>query len=127
VLAPLTDAGLTPYRGIKKLARAGVLGPGRNLGVLGIGGLGAYAVQYARLLGAGATVVAFTRSDDKLELAARNGAKHTINTSNRSSDDIREELESLTGRRELDGVIDCAGAPRARPTRIVGRAVIVYA
>ena len=80
VLAPLTDAGLTPYRGIKKLAKAGALGPGRTVAVLGAGGLGVYAVQYAKLLGAGSTVVALARTDDKLELAKRNGADHTINT-----------------------------------------------
>src|SRR5690606_8041594 len=39
-LAPLTDAGLTPYRGIKKLRDAGALRPGRILGVMGVGGLG---------------------------------------------------------------------------------------
>jgi propanol-preferring alcohol dehydrogenase len=61
-LAPLTDAGLTPYRGIKKLRDAGAIGPDRVLGILGIGGLGGYAVQYAKLLGGGATVVAFARN-----------------------------------------------------------------
>src|SRR5262249_24579284 len=45
-LAPLTDAGMTPFRGMKKLRDAGALGPGRVIGVLGIGGLGGYAVQY---------------------------------------------------------------------------------
>ena len=68
-LAPLTDAGLTPYRGIKKLRDAGALGPDRVLGVFGIGGLGGYAVQYAKLLGGGATVVAFARNPDKLAIA----------------------------------------------------------
>jgi len=50
-LAPLTDAGLTPYRGVKKLRDAGALGPNRVFGVFGVGGLGGYAVQYAKLLG----------------------------------------------------------------------------
>src|SRR5262249_45438673 len=45
-LAPLTDAGMTPFRGMKKLRDAGALGPGRVIGVLGIGGLGGHAVQY---------------------------------------------------------------------------------
>jgi propanol-preferring alcohol dehydrogenase len=110
VLAPLTDAGVTPYRGVKKLAKAGVLGPGRTIAVLGIGGLGAYAVQYAKLLGAGATVVALARTADKLALATRNGADVTINTRDRSEDDVRAELAKLTGRGEVDGIIDCVGA-----------------
>jgi propanol-preferring alcohol dehydrogenase len=110
VLAPLTDAGLTPYRGMKKLLRAGALGPGRNVAVLGAGGLGVYAVQYAKLLGAGATVVALARTDAKLEVARRNGADHVINTRGRSAEEVREQLAKLTGRGELDGIVDCVGA-----------------
>jgi alcohol dehydrogenase, propanol-preferring len=109
-LAPLTDAGLTPYRGIKKLRDAGALGPNRVLGVIGVGGLGAYAVQYAKLLGGGATVVAFARHPDKLGIASEYGADHVISTKNKSSDDIRKELSTATGQGELDAVIDCAGA-----------------
>lgn len=109
-LAPLTDAGLTPYRGLKKLRAAGVLGPGTTLAVMGIGGLGAYGVQYAKLLGAGSTVVALARNDEKLALATENGADHTINISGRSDDQIRDALEAATGRREFDAVVECAGA-----------------
>src|SRR5215469_15179016 len=50
----------------EKIRDAGGLGPDRVIGVFGVGGLGAYAVQYAKLLGAGATVVAFARNPDKL-------------------------------------------------------------
>ncbi|MGB8403449.1 MAG: NAD(P)-dependent alcohol dehydrogenase [Mycobacterium sp.] len=109
-LAPLTDAGLTPYRGMKKLRAAGKLGAGRIVVVNGIGGLGSYAVQYARLLGGGATVVAFARSDEKLALAKENGAHHTVNTRGKTTGDVQDELEDLTGRREVDAVLDCAGA-----------------
>jgi propanol-preferring alcohol dehydrogenase len=109
-LAPLTDAGLTPYRAIKKLRDAGALVPGRVLAVLGVGGLGFYAVQYAKLLSAGATVVAFARSDEKLAIAKQNGADHVINTRGKTLADIRKELFKATGRSEIDAVIDCAGA-----------------
>ncbi|MCW1922455.1 zinc-binding dehydrogenase [Luteolibacter arcticus] len=110
-LAPLTDAGLTPYRGIKKLRNAGALGPNRVLGVVGVGGLGAYAVQYAKLLGGGATVVAFARHPDKLAVAAEYGADHVISTKGKSTADIRKELNNAVGKGDLDAVIDCAGAP----------------
>jgi alcohol dehydrogenase, propanol-preferring len=112
-LAPLTDAGLTPYRGIKKLRDAGALGPDRVLGVVGIGGLGAYAVQYAKLLGAGATVVAFARHPDKLAVAKEYGADHVISTKGKSAADIRKELNAAVGKGELDAVIDNAGAEDA--------------
>ncbi|RBP39594.1 propanol-preferring alcohol dehydrogenase [Roseimicrobium gellanilyticum] len=110
-LAPLTDAGLTPYRGIKKLRDAGALGPDRILGVFGIGGLGAYAVQYARLLGGGATVIAFARNPEKLAIAKDYGADHIISTKDKSTADIRKELNTACGQGQLDAIIDCAGAP----------------
>jgi alcohol dehydrogenase, propanol-preferring len=109
-LAPLTDAGLTPYRGIKKLRNAGTLGPDRVLAVIGIGGLGAYAVQYAKLLSSGATVVAFGRNDEKLAVAQQYGADHVINTKGKSIDDIRQELFQATDHNEIDAAVDCAGA-----------------
>ncbi|GIH22672.1 alcohol dehydrogenase [Acrocarpospora phusangensis] len=112
-LAPLVDAGLTPYRGMKKIRATGRLGPGRTVVVSGIGGLGSYGVQYARLLGDGATVVAFTRSDDKLAVARENGADHTINTRGKTSGQVRAELAELTGRGEIDAALDCSGAPQS--------------
>ena len=87
-LAPLTDAGLTPYRGLKKLRDAGALGPDRVLGVFGIGGLGGYAVQYGKLLGAGATVVAFARNADKLAIATQYGVDHAIAINGKSASDV---------------------------------------
>jgi alcohol dehydrogenase, propanol-preferring len=109
-LAPLTDAGLTPYRGLQKLRAGGHLAPGRTLAVTGIGGLGSYGVQYAKLLAGGATVVAFGRSAEKLKTAVENGADHAVNVAQKSVADVATELESLTGRAELDAVLDCAGA-----------------
>src|SRR5215472_14822787 len=110
-LAPLTDAGLTPYRGIKKIRDAGGLGPDRVVGVLGIGGLGTYAVQYAKLLGAGATVVAFARNPDKLAIAKQYGADHLIDIKGKSANDVGKELKKAIGQDKLDAIIDCAGAP----------------
>lgn len=110
-LAPLTDAGLTPYRGIKKLRDVGALAPGRVLGVFGIGGLGGYAVQYAKLLGGGATVVAVARNPDKLAVAREYGADHVIAVNVKSTEDVANELFAITGQRAFDAVIDCAGAP----------------
>jgi propanol-preferring alcohol dehydrogenase len=109
-LAPLTDAGLTPYRGIKKLRAAGVVGPDRLIAVFGAGGLGTYAVQYAKLLSSGASVVVFARSDEKLAIAKEHGADYVINTRGKSLADIRGDLVKATGQREIDAAIDCVGA-----------------
>ena len=117
-LAPLTDAGVTPYRGIKKLRAAGVLGPDRTMGVFGASGLGSYAVQYAKLLSSGATVVVFARSDEKLAIAKERGADFVINTRGKSLSDLQNELFKLTGSRKLDAAIDCVGAEETIQTGI---------
>ncbi len=117
-LAPLTDAGVTPYRAIKKLRTAGVLGPGRVMAVFGASGLGGYAVQYARLLSAGATVVVCARNDEKLAIAKQRGADVVINTRGKSLADLQDELFRLTGKRKLDAAIDCVGAPETIQTGI---------
>jgi propanol-preferring alcohol dehydrogenase len=109
-LAPLTDAGLTPYRGLKKLRAAGVVDPDRLIAVFGAGGLGTYAVQYAKLLSSGASVVAFARSEKKLAVAKEHGADYVINMRGKSLADIRSDPVQATGQREIDGAIDCVGA-----------------
>jgi propanol-preferring alcohol dehydrogenase len=81
------------------------------IGVFGIGGLGTYAVQYAKLLGAGATVVAFARNPDKLAIAKQYGADHLIDIKGKSASDVGKELKEATGQDKLDAIIDCAGAP----------------
>ena len=128
-LAPLTDAGLTPYRGMKKLRDAGKLGSGRTVVINGIGGLGGYAVQYARLLGAGVTVVGFARSDDKLAVARENGAHHTVNVRQDGrgrAERTRRPDRSADGRRGaglcgLCGVFGAGGChPRDRGCPVPG-------
>ena len=110
-LAPLTDAGLTPYRGIKKLRNSGALSPDRVVGIFGVGGLGQYAVQYAKLLGSGAKIVAFARNAEKLAIAKQYGADHIIAIKGKDEKAIAKELEEATGQNFLDAAIDCAGAP----------------
>jgi propanol-preferring alcohol dehydrogenase len=101
-LAPLTDAGLTPYRAVKKVRH--MLGPGTSIAVVGMGGLGSYGIQYARLLAPNSTVIAVDRSDKKLSLAENFGAEYTVNSA--TTKDIRDEVLQLTGGRGVDVVLD---------------------
>jgi alcohol dehydrogenase, propanol-preferring len=71
--APLTCAGVTTYKAVK----VAKVGPTDVVAVFGVGGLGHMAIQYARI--AGATVVAIDIHHDKLEMARKLGATHTIN------------------------------------------------
>ncbi|MGC2483606.1 MAG: NAD(P)-dependent alcohol dehydrogenase [Nitrososphaeraceae archaeon] len=108
-LAPLTDAGLTPYRAIKKIRH--LLGPGKSIAIFGIGGLGSYAIQYAKILGQSSTVIALDRTEEKLQLAEKFGADHVVNVSKLQN--IRSEITSKTSEGKgtgVDVVIDCVGA-----------------
>ena len=72
-LAPILCAGVTTYRGLKRTGAR----PGQWLAVIGIGGLGHIAVQYARAMGL--RVAAIDVGDDKLDLARSLGAEVVVN------------------------------------------------
>lgn len=73
--APLLCAGATVFA---PLFRAG-LRPGMRVGVIGIGGLGHLALQFAKAMGA--EVTAFTHSAGKVQTAQALGADHVVVTS----------------------------------------------
>jgi len=70
--APLTCAGVTTYKALK-VARPQ---PNETAMIVGIGGLGHLALQYARIFGT--TTVAVDVEDTKLDLAKQLGADHVV-------------------------------------------------
>ena len=106
-LAALVDAGLTPYRAIKKIRH--MLGPRKVIAIMGIGGLGYYAVQYAKILGQASNVLALDKQDEKLQLAQTVGADFTIDTSKYEKYQLKEEVLKATNGRGVDVVIDFVG------------------
>ncbi|MDB6051200.1 MAG: cinnamyl-alcohol dehydrogenase [Pseudomonas sp.] len=70
--APLLCAGVTTYSPLRHWN----VGPGKTVGIIGIGGLGHLAVKFARAMGA--HVVAFTTSPKKAELALQLGAHEVV-------------------------------------------------
>ncbi|KAI0024051.1 GroES-like protein [Xylariomycetidae sp. FL0641] len=70
--APMMCAGLTTW---SPLVRAGV-GPGQKVAIVGMGGLGHFAVMWAAALGAEVTVI--SHSPDKKDDAMKLGAKHFV-------------------------------------------------
>ncbi len=71
---PLMCGGATVYSGL----RNGGMSSGQEIGVVGVGGLGHLAVQFATKLGN--RVTAFTTSPDKADLAVRLGAHEVVVT-----------------------------------------------
>jgi uncharacterized zinc-type alcohol dehydrogenase-like protein len=71
-VAPLLCAGITVYSPLKHW----LAGPGKMVGILGIGGLGHVAIKIAKAMGA--HVVVFTTSPSKVEDAKRLGADEAV-------------------------------------------------
>ena len=70
--APLLCAGITTYSPLKHWN----VGPGKKVGIVGIGGLGHMGVKLAKAMGA--EVIVFTTSPSKVEDAKRLGADDVI-------------------------------------------------
>lgn len=77
--APLLCAGITTYSPLRHWGA----GPGKNVGVLGIGGLGHMAIKLAKAMGA--TVTVFTTSPSKVEDAKRLGADYAVLSSDKEA------------------------------------------
>jgi len=75
IAAPMLCAGLTVYSPLVRLG----CGPGKTVGIIGLGGLGHFGVLWASALGAEVYVLSHSphKKDDALKL----GAKHFIDTS----------------------------------------------
>jgi len=106
-LAPLTDAGLTPYRAIRKVRH--LLGPSRTIAVIGLGGLGFYGMQYAKIFGQGSIVIGIDRNEKRVQdIGNAKLVDHVLNISSHAPD-IQEQVTKITGK-GVDVVIDCVGA-----------------
>ena len=108
--ATLTTAGLTAWRA---LVTDGGLKAGDTVLVLGTGGVSIFALQMARSMGA--TVVATSSSDAKLERARALGAAHAVNY--RTHADWGRRVRDWTGGRGVDHVIE-VGGPGTLPQSI---------
>ena len=112
--APLTDAGLTPYRAVKRLQHK--LGPDSSVVVIGAGGLGHLAIQILNAMTA-AHVVAVDTRQEALDLAREVGAHDTV----LSGDDAAAAVADAVQGGKADVVLDFVGA---EPTIALGASVI---
>lgn len=123
--SPLTDAGKTSYHAVKMALPKMV--PGSTTVVIGVGGLGGYAVQYVRLLSR-SRLIATDVAPHRLELARELGVEELV----RSDGSVTESLRELTGGRGAEVVLDFVGTDETIATalalsRPMGLVVIVGA
>jgi NAD+-dependent secondary alcohol dehydrogenase Adh1 len=101
-LSPLTDAGLSAYHAVRKSVPS--LPPDGTAVVIGIGGLGQFALQLLRLFSP-ARLVAVDTLAGRLDLARQLGADITLTSGDSAVDGV---LDATDGR-GADLVIDCVG------------------
>ncbi|CAI4220074.1 unnamed protein product [Parascedosporium putredinis] len=102
IYAPLADAGITAYSGCQQFVSR--LRPGMSAVVIGVGGLGSFAVQFLKIL-SGAQVIAVDNSEDRLKIATDVGADATV----LSGDGAVDKVKEITNGRMVDAVIDFVG------------------
>lgn len=96
-VAPLLCAGITTYSPLRHWNA----GPGKTVGIVGIGGLGHMGIKLARAMGA--HVVAFTTSESKRQDAHDLGAHEVV---------VSRDAEAMAARaRTLDLIVNTVAAP----------------
>ncbi|EKM0528358.1 NAD(P)-dependent alcohol dehydrogenase [Cronobacter turicensis] len=118
-VAPLLCAGITTYSPLRHWQ----VGPGKKVGIVGIGGLGHMGIKLAHAMGA--QVVAFTTSESKRDAAKALGADEVVVS--RNADEMQahaksfdfilntvaapHNLDAFTALLKRDGTMTLVGAP----------------
>jgi S-(hydroxymethyl)glutathione dehydrogenase/alcohol dehydrogenase len=101
--APLLGCAVTTALGV--INNDAQVAIGDSVVVFGVGGVGLNIVQFAAMVGAH-PIIAIDRLDNKLAMAKRFGATHTINS---GLNDATEEIQSILGADGADKVIETTG------------------
>ncbi|ROW61044.1 zinc-binding dehydrogenase [Cronobacter malonaticus] len=118
-VAPLLCAGITTYSPLRHWQ----VGPGKKVGIVGIGGLGHMGIKLAHAMGA--QVVAFTTSESKRDAAKALGADEVVVSRNASEMQAHAKsfdfilntvaaphhLDTFTALLKRDGTMTLVGAP----------------
>lgn len=102
----------------------GRVAAGDTVGVFGCGAIGIGAIAAAA--GKGATVIAIDVADEKLALAQKVGAKHTVNSAH---EELHAALQKLTDRQGPRVIIEAIGLPatfRAAVEEVAFAGRVVY-
>ena len=131
-VAPLLCAGITTYSPLRHWGA----GPGKKVGIVGIGGLGHMGIKIAHAMGA--RVVAFTTSESKREEAHTLGADEVVISKDKAqmqahanSFDLildtvaaSHDLDAFSSLLKRDGTLVLVGVPEhAHPSPNVGNLI----
>lgn len=107
--ASMLCGGLTVFSPL----RTNGAGPGKKVGIIGIGGLGHYAILFAKALGA--EVYAFTHTKDKMQDASELGADHVVDTTQKVRSAALVRVSRLTARRTSPNPCRVSSTSSSRP------------
>lgn len=110
--APLADAGATSYHAVRHVASK--LIPGSTTVVIGVGGLGRFAVQFLTLLGT-TRIVAIDTSLARLDDARELGAAETI----LSGPNVDADIRAVVGPDGADVAMDFVGVESTHKSTVV--------
>jgi propanol-preferring alcohol dehydrogenase len=100
--APLTDAGATSYHAVRRVLPK--LRPGSTAVVIGVGGLGGYAIQWLRILSP-ARIIAVESRPERLPVAESLGADEVL----LAGDGLSKRLREAIGGDGSDATLDFVG------------------
>jgi propanol-preferring alcohol dehydrogenase len=103
LVAPLTDAGATSYHAVQRV-RAKLPADDATVVVIGVGGLGGYALQWLRLQ-TSARIIAVEARETRVQAAREMGADEVVEAGDGMSRRLREAVSDDGA----DGVIDFVG------------------
>lgn len=105
--APLACAGLTSYGAIKKLRH--FIKPGDYIVIVGLGGLGLYAAQWANTLMPYAKLIGVDLKEDALNFASKIAKFNML--INAAKEDPLRVIHDTVGDEGVRGVVDIVGKP----------------
>lgn len=88
--------------------------PGKTVAIFGVGSVGMSAVMASKIREA-RVIIAIDLQPQRLELAKKLGATHTIIG---SDEDVVAQIQKICGSNGVDYSVDCAGVPRVVETAI---------
>jgi len=112
----LTDAGLTPYRAVKRglnIVRE-FAEPDDFAVVVAVGGLGSYAPQWLNILAPYLNVIAVDVKDEALGLASKVAKIHS--TVNPKKEDAVKKIKEIVGSKKIPLILDFVGLENNIPT-----------
>lgn len=109
--APVVCAGVTTYKAVKQAK----LNPGDFVAVIGVGGLGQMAIQYAKAMGY--RPIGIDLNDEKCQLALKSGAEFAFNS--KKVNVVEEVLKVTNG-----GVHGVVNTSVATPAAVQGMEIL---